>query len=188
MAEKLQTMRIIWGALLMSTFMYLVVVFVVQQNGTRPTEEISPLLAPAFALAAVGLAVASVVLPRAMLKTALLAKRWRIGELPAEQRLFSDRQGRSRYFSDPQSVRGEAFPAQQTSFMVGMALAEAVALFGFMLLYLGFGWAWGTPFFVVCWGLMLTRFPSSKRLDQQIEQAYDADLQPPEGAAGKAPR
>ena len=183
MPEKLRTTRTLWGALLASTFMYLTVLVVLQQNGTPPAGEVPWLMAPVFATLAIGLAVASVVAPRAMLRAALLAKRWELVELSPEQRMFSERQGRVRYFSDPEGVRGDAFPHQQVTFIIGMALAEAVAILGFLLLYLGFGWAWGGPFFAVCWGLMLARYPSRQRLDRQIEDTCNADLAAPGGGA-----
>ncbi len=182
---RLQTMRIIWGAILWSTFLYLFVVFFLRQNGTPPAEGGSPLMAPLFAALSVGLAAASIALPRVLQRTQLRAKQWRVTELPPGERLFSDRRGRSRHFEDPERVRAESLPVLQSTFIIGMALAEAIALFGFVLLLLGFSWTWGMPFFAVCWVLMLGRFPSQAKLDEQVEAAYDADLRRP---AEEAPR
>ena len=176
--EKLRVMRIIWAALLLSTLIYLVVALVVPPESTEELgRETSPLMPPAFAALAVALAAASIAVPRRMAKESLLQKRFALVDLAADKRMFSDAKGRARRFQDSGAARAEAFPALQTSFIVGMALAEAIALFGFVLLYLGFELSWGLPFFAVCWVLMAGRYPSPARLDQQLEEAYDADLE-----------
>jgi F0F1-type ATP synthase membrane subunit c/vacuolar-type H+-ATPase subunit K len=134
---------------------------------------------PLLAAVAVGLAAASIALPRSLAKKALLEKKLAVEEVAPEARMFSDGKGRRRHFKNPEQARAQALPALHTSVIIGMALAEAIAVNGFVLLLLGFEYSWGLPFFGVAWVLMLGRFPSSAKLDQQIEDAYDADLKVP---------
>jgi hypothetical protein len=47
----------------------------------------------------------------------------------------------------------------QTAAILGLALTEAVALFGFVLGYLGFAPIMFMPFFVVAWLIFILRFP-----------------------------
>lgn len=48
----------------------------------------------------------------------------------------------------------------QTLMIVRCAMAESIALFGFILIYLGGGWSVGLPFFLVGGLYMLVNFPS----------------------------
>jgi hypothetical protein len=57
-----------------------------------------------------------------------------------------------------------------------MALAEAVALNGFVLWFLGFPLTQAIGFFIVCWVLMIAHFPNPARYVQVLEKLYDADL------------
>jgi hypothetical protein len=59
----------------------------------------------------------------------------------------------------------------QTTFILKMAMAEAVALFGFVLHFVGFPLAYALPFFVVCWALMIARFPTLEKAIAPLEQA-----------------
>jgi len=57
-----------------------------------------------------------------------------------------------------------------------MALAESVALMGFVLWFLGFPFLYAAPMFAVCIALMLSKFPRLDFYEAQLETAYDADL------------
>jgi F0F1-type ATP synthase membrane subunit c/vacuolar-type H+-ATPase subunit K len=51
----------------------------------------------------------------------------------------------------------------QTAAILGLALTESVALFGFVLAFLGFSPASYMPFFGVAWIIFVLRFPQSTR-------------------------
>ena len=70
------------------------------------------------------------------------------------------------------------FPMYQTSLILGMAMAESVALMGFVLVYLGHPVIVGVPFFVVCWLLQATKFPTFKAVVAPVEAATKATFRP----------
>jgi len=176
--QKLMTLRLLWGALFSSTLIYLVVVFVLRSQGAELAgTEAPPGLAPVFALVAVVVAVVSIALPRKIARDALSRLDLQVGERSADERLFNEDQRRPRRFLDPARAREQAFPALQTAFILGMALAEAIALFGFVLVLMGFSLTVALPFFAVCWVLMVGRFPAPAKLDQQLVETFDADLE-----------
>jgi hypothetical protein len=57
-----------------------------------------------------------------------------------------------------------------------MAMAEAVALHGFVLWFLGFDFAYVIPLFLVSWVLMVGKFPRLPAFERELEAVYDADL------------
>ena len=177
-AQKLMTMRILWGALFSSTVIYLVVVVVLRAQGAELAGTAAPPgLAPVFALLAVVIAAVSIALPRKISRDALLRLELKVSERAADERMFSEGKRRPRRFSDPAEARERAFPVLQTAFILGMALAESIAIFGFTLLLMGLSLTVALPFFAVCWVLMVGRFPVVKKLEQQLVEVFDADLE-----------
>jgi hypothetical protein len=71
--------------------------------------------------------------------------------------------------------------------ILGLALAESVALFGLVLGQLGSPLPGVLPFFVVSWGLMLSKLPTERAIVQALEQVYDADLAGEDVKPGRAP-
>jgi F0F1-type ATP synthase membrane subunit c/vacuolar-type H+-ATPase subunit K len=57
-----------------------------------------------------------------------------------------------------------------TSLIVGLALAESVAIFGLVLGFLGAPAIVVVPFFAVAWVLMIIRFPTRERVDRQTTE------------------
>lgn len=171
--QKLMVMRVIWGALLSGTVMFLAVGFLVvtQRAQTSPPTFI---LLPVLAASAFGLAVSSLALPPFLLRQALLGLKLPTTEVPSPGPSNTRRRGKR--FADAADVRSRLVTVAQPSFIIGMALAEAVALHGFVLLFLGFDLALVVPFFVVCWGLMSAKFPRLHNFAQAAENAYDAEL------------
>lgn len=171
--DKLKVMRILWVALLSSPALFLVVGYlVVQERQEVLTPE--PLLLPVLAATALGSAMASVLLPRVLLRPALLGLRLPLTDAPAPGPSRGRR--RTRRFTDSSSARSKLLATVQTHFILGMALAESVALQGFVLWFLGFPFIYAAPFFAVSWGLMLVKFPRLPHYEQELEAAYDADL------------
>ena len=188
--DQLRVMRILWASLVASTFGFVIVAFVLRTT-VREVPEPMPILLPIGVVLALPLVVLSVWVPRTLLVQTLRRREFEVGERIGQERMFADRALRPRVFVDPAGARRDAVPAYQTAMILGMALAESVALFGLVLIVLGHGPLVGLPFFVVAWSLMLVRLPSHQALERALEQAYDADLEPVSGrrsdGAGKPP-
>lgn len=173
--NQLRVMRILWGALFASTLLFLISGYVAI-GGREDAPSPDPLMLPVLAFASAGIAGASILFPRHLLRQSFRAAKYEVTDLPKEELMFRDTPGRPRKFTDPEAVRKTLAPKVQTSFILGMALAEAVALNGFVLWFVGFPLTQTIGFFVVCWVLMLTHFPNADRDVQALEKLYDADL------------
>ena len=137
MAGQLAVPRILWAALFVSTLLYLAVIELTTVEGEPNWQG---LLLP-LAVAAVTTAGASLVAPRILL-----------------------RQRSSKSTDESSSTR--AAGAYLNSLILSMALAEAVAILGFVLGLRGAPVTVVMPFFVVTWILMLLRFPTQEKLDE----------------------
>lgn len=137
MAGQLAVPRILWAALFISTLLYLAVIELTTVEGEPNWQG---LLLP-LAVAAAMTAGASLVAPRILL-----------------------RQRSSKSTDESSSTR--AAGAYLNSLILSMALAEAVAILGFVLGLRGAPVTVVMPFFVVTWILMLLRFPTQEELDE----------------------
>lgn len=137
MAGQLAVPRILWAALFISTLLYLAVIELTTVEGEPNWQG---LLLP-LAVAAATTAGASLVAPRILL-----------------------RQRSSKSTDESSSTR--AAGAYLNSLILSMALAEAVAILGFVLGLRGAPVTVVMPFFVVTWILMLLRFPTQEELDE----------------------
>lgn len=167
------TPRILWGAIYFSTFLFLVVLVV--QPGPRP--EPQPVMAYAFAVLGLGLAVVSFTLPVILRKNAFDKVRLEITEAadPNASGIIPYRDApKRRVFADPTAAMGTAFAVYQTTLILGCALNEAIALFGFMLGFLGHPPQVFMPFFVLAWLLFPFRFPTLARVLEPLEKAKGA--------------
>lgn len=152
-APQPSVLPILWAALVASVFIYGGVLFVVTGSAAAAgTPAPEPVLLYALAGSAVVTASASIFLPRMLLAQAV-------------RRTPRPTPGAPRPAGDP------AWGAYVTSFILGMALAESVAVFGFVLGFLRFPPAEVVPFFAVSLGLMLTRFPGTERVREELENA-----------------
>jgi hypothetical protein len=170
--QKLMVMRTIWGALLGGTVMMFVVGYAVT---SERQEALSPeaMLLPVFAVLALSMAGGSVFLPPFLLRQALAGLKLATTDVPSPG---PSTRRRGKRFVDPQSIRSRLVMVAQPSFIIGMALSEAVAILGFVLWFLGFEVTLVIPFFVVCWGLMLSKFPRLATFEHTLQSVYDADL------------
>ncbi len=176
---RLRVPRILWGALVFSTCLFLVVLVIQQRTGALPTEPVNPIMLPVIAVVALGVAVFGVVFSRQMHRGLLKAAKLEVVSEVDERSgpvLFRDAAPTIRAFANPEQARAVAFTRFHTPFILGMAMSEAVALFGFTLAMLGFPMLQVLPFWVVCWGLMIMRFPTLKRVLEPLEAAHDAVL------------
>lgn len=169
MAPQLKTMRVIWAAMFIATFAYL---FVATQV-PHPAQPEQPILLPALAAVALLVAVMSVVFPAMQLKKGLQALNLPLAErqdMNAE-RMFRDLPPVTRGLADPTGALRKAWPLYHVSFILSVALSEAVALFGFVLLFLGFPWFPAILFFATSWVLIAYHFPTESRLMRAVESA-----------------
>jgi hypothetical protein len=177
-AQQLRTQRILWGALLVSTLVYLGIGLGIElAPPTPPPPAVLPL---ALAVAALGTAVMSLVVPERMARERLLALSLPVVERAAEETMFADGVRQRRRFADPATALRRAQPVGQVALILELALAESIAIEGFLLLLLRFPAAIAAPFFLLAWALMLARFPTAARLGARLERAYSADLAPAE--------
>lgn len=170
--------RILWGALLSATVIFLGVLFWQRRAGVLPAAPEDPMFLLTFAVAALSASSMSVVMPLMFRRKALLAANLAVEEIDDTGAIGMFRQSapKVRVFSDAQKARAIALATYQTSLILGMAMAESVALFGFVLGFLGFAPLQVLPFWIVAWLLMLSRFPNDKAIDEPLEKVYDARL------------
>lgn len=162
MGQRLRSLGIIWFALLLSVGMFAVALIFARSSPNAPTDFAHSAVASTYlvglgAFACVA-ALASLLVPR------LLLKRGLAGSGGSSDSLASG-------FGDSGSISLEDLAAFQASFIAGMALSESVAMFGFVLGYLGFGLGAIAPFFGVSALLMLARFPSRHRITRALRKA-----------------
>ena len=176
--HRLLTSRILWASLLSTNFIYLGVLAYVRDQRTPPPAPASALV---MSLALVGLtnAVMSFVLPQLLYRRAATATRVEtreglMGDPLGATQGFRAAAASGRVFSDEGAARRVAFQAYQSPFIVGMAMAEAVSLFGFVLGFLGAEWAQVLPFFAVGVAAQAVRFPTRRRVEGMFETVHGA--------------
>ena len=172
------TPRILWFALFGSTLIFLAIPAFLDIEDREPLE-LGTIVA--LALAGVGTAVASRVVPSINHRQSLKAKNLQVTDQvvrDASDVLPYRDAPRQRVFADPKAAENAAIIAHMTPFILGMALAEATAQFGFVLMFLGLPMVQALPFFVVAWILMLLRFPTPRAVVAPLEKTYDAKLVP----------
>lgn len=165
-ADPLVTLRVLWAAILSATIAFLVIPVSAGDAATGPT-----LLLP-FAFVALGSAVASVFLPRYVLAQGLAKLELQTVEVDDPERAFGSMVRKRRVFRDPELALRAGYRVHQTAMILGLALAEAVAIYGFVLKFLGAELSSVAPFFVVSWALILYRFPRRSVIAHSLERAY----------------
>ena len=171
--QMLQTARIMWGALSATPIVFAIVLVV-----ARPRDLVPEVPEMPFIFGGVALLVAAVswILPRHQLDLAIrnLALEQRT-EVSKEETLFRDAAPTYQVFVEPfSSAFRKIAMAYQTAFILGMAMSEAVVLFGLVIGFLGFDPIWAAPFFAVGWISMLVRFPRTAPVKRRIEALHGA--------------
>jgi hypothetical protein len=156
--RALPVIRILWGALTLSTVLLVVVSVIVQQD---PQAALQPGQLPVLAVLALGSAVASFVLPARMAAKAPL-KRPEIVE------------GAPGRFAHAEDAARHALGRGQTGFILSMALSEVVSMVGLVLHMFGAPLAISSPFFVAGTLLAVLHFPRLPRLVAPYERACGA--------------
>ncbi len=170
----LRTMRILWTAELAAAFIFLVVLLVLRSTGDLPTE-VEPLMLPAFGVTALVATVVSLILPAKVWASMTQRTEPAIEEeVVKEEALFRQAPKMRRVFVKPEAARRTASQQWLTPFILGVALGEAVAIFGLVLGILGFGLLEVMPFFVVGWLLIAWRLPRQQAIEAAFEKRHDA--------------
>ncbi len=160
-APSFATLRIIWGAILSSTVMFLVVLGVID----RPDELENAMLLPIFGFVAASTAVSAVAFPEFLLRQTLTAKKGEIPTTEVPDPTAPPGFGKQhRVPSNPEAAHRSVLAAYSTKTILGCALSEAVCIFGFVLGFLGVSLPWVLPFFVVGWLAMGYNFPSEAKM------------------------
>lgn len=170
----LRTMRILWAAQLAAAFVFLVVLLVMRSTGDLATE-VEPFMLPSIGGVALIVAVTSFILPAKL--WASMAQRTKPAieeEVVEEEALFRQAPKTRRVFTKPQEARRTACGQWFTPFVLGMALGEAIAIFGLTLGLLGHGLLEVMPFFVVGWLLIALRLPRQRAIEAAFEKRHDA--------------
>lgn len=171
--QALATMKVLWASISFSTVIFLVIGLKVAQTPEEPPPLV---MLFAFATLSLGLIAASQLMPKQMLMAALKAQKFQVVEPPAQERMFNDSPRRGRKFAQPDQVRQKLIQCAQTPLILGIALSEAIAIMGLMLMMLGFQLQHTLGFFVVSWVLLLGKFPKLESFERVLEASYDAEL------------
>ncbi|MFO0649586.1 MAG: hypothetical protein U0326_25355 [Polyangiales bacterium] len=179
-APRLKTMRIIWGALCFSVVLYPMILVAAGHAEPSVRQPESSFIA-AITVVALVVAALSVVMPKLLFPQ---MARGRARLLISEDRAITD-QGQhgfrdvassvlTRTFNDPVAAENAAFGVYFTRLILELALAEAVANFGFVLAFLGLGLKSTAPFFAVALVLQLARYPTRDTVLRAFEDALGA--------------
>lgn len=167
-------MTILWAALLASVFIYIVVGFFI--TGDREPTELDGTLVVIMAVCALGAGGASFILPQMMFSPERIRKHMRetepdleaLAKDPQTQQVDEDKLESLKTLSEVEQ-RLVGLPALYFApFILGLALAESVAIFGLMLTFMGGDMTYMLPFCGAAIVLMIMRYP---RLDPIFDRA-----------------
>jgi hypothetical protein len=162
--RMLPTARILWGALVVSTLLIAFMAFRLPQD---PHLHLDPNVELILGVVAVGIAIASFVVPP--LVATSNARRLDVGIFPANQLT-----GATARFLDPQRAARQALGIGQTTLILSMALSEVPSLLGLVLHMQGAPTPHVVPLFAAGTLLSLVRFPTVARMKSPFERAVGA--------------
>lgn len=169
------TLRILWFALLASVFLYLgIAIAVLSKVAMKPQIPFMPFVLGGLSLV---IAVLSFVLPPVIYAQVAKAVEIDVKDevVPsAFPSRYREALPKRQIFSDPQAATNKAFALFMTPFILSLALSEAIALFGLILVQMGFGVLTGLPFFFVGAVLIALRFPTEAKVRDMFEKARGA--------------
>ncbi len=152
--KQLQSLRIVWFAILLSTIGFAAVAVVLPSPHLRRAP--AAMLPFAFGVVALGVAVMSFVLPATVLRQNLQRQPPPVvgDAIRMDDQLFAS-----------------LFPQLQTRVILAVAMSQSVSLFGLMLNRVGFDLSRSAPFFVVGTLLIAARFPTRQAFCAAVERA-----------------
>lgn len=172
------TARLLWASLVMSTVFLLITLQILQGQAQRA----APLPAPtSFAIALLGCVtfMLSFVAPRALRRRLIVQARHATREVPRDgpdAGGYRDGVAVTRVFVDPEGTERLAWGAYQTTLILGLALAESCALFGFVIAFLNQSMLLSVPLFALAWIAMSTKFPTRRAFVDPLERVTGATL------------
>ena len=171
MQSPLVTARVVWAGIIASVGVF----FVVLHVSEHPTEPQTPAMFPLFAIAALSAAVASFLVPPRIHAEMARAQGIETREEPNSVTPGAAT-GTRRAFAQPDKARAAAWRLFNSSFILSLALSEAVALFGFAVGFTGFGEERALPFFAVALVLLALRFPRGGAAEKMLEKSLGASF------------
>jgi hypothetical protein len=169
MEQRILTVRILWGAMLASILFYVVVLHMITIQ--PPLEPLNPAFPLVFACVGVSTAIASFIVPKVATRQALVRLKLPLAEVPDSNAPDAFKKT-IRTFAHPEDAAFRAAGVFHTGFILSFALSEAVALLGFALAFLAYGWGTAAPFFVAGFLLIALRFPREETIISGLEHAY----------------
>lgn len=171
---NLQTPRILWLALLMSIPMYVVVGFLAAPKDLT----IEPTMSIVLMVVALSEAVASFLLPAHIRRRGYLGAKLPVEEVPDPnaETMFRDSPPMIRQFAESEAALKRLNTLAWTPFIIELAMSEAVAVFGLVMMFLGAEPLMWVPFMALGAILMLVRFPTEPRFVRGLERIYDARM------------
>jgi hypothetical protein len=175
MAARLQVVRILWMALFVSSLMFLFMItshLAHDENARLPPHMPELLGALSF-----GIAMISIVLPARGFDAALRAMDVTFeNEVGEPVGSFRESAPVQKLIAKPHDTVIAAFTRFQTPFLLGMALAESINLFGFTLGYMGAHPYAYAPFFALGLALMVSKYPRLVTITSALERVKGAKI------------
>lgn len=166
-----QTLVILWGSLLTSQALFIVVLFMI----SAPPPNLDPVLLPVGVLVASSAAVASLLVPRVIFNAKVKQLRVEVSEVDDPEGLPGF--GKAiKVPKDPMRVIRSLIMPYTTATILGCALAESISIWGFILKFLGAEWVVAAPFFAAGMLLTATHFPSESTCVARAEKALGMTL------------
>jgi len=175
-SQRLLTMRIIWFALLIACFLYMVIVYVVLTPTAVPS---TPQMPYFFGAVAACIAIVSFLMPRMVYSQVARVAKVKTKEEAASSAFpesYRDAMPKRVVFAEPHVAMGKAYVCFMNPFVMSLAFSEAVAVFGFVIAMLGFAWQASLPFFLTGAVLIAIRFPTESTVLRMFEQAQGASF------------
>lgn len=173
--SQLGVLRVLWGALVSSMLIIVGVTVLV----IEPTSPPDPILLVGLGLTGATVAVVSLVWPRLFFLRLLATMNPKLTDVTdstgSDVLPYRDTK-RRRVFASPDAAARGALTRYQTVFILKMALAESVGIFGLVLCVLGHELTSVAPFFVVALALQLARFPRPASWERPLEAQFGASL------------
>jgi hypothetical protein len=176
MGPYLRAPRTLWLALMLASLLYPVVVVFARANDPEPlAPEI--FLLPAFHLAALLTTIAIAIVPRRMRARSFRAFGPRVetagGEAEAWPGYRSKVRG-ARVLRLGDADRRAVARSYRAAHVAALALAEAIALMGFVLGFLGFPWPFWAPVSAFGTFLIALLYPTERAMLRPLERAHAA--------------
>jgi hypothetical protein len=170
-----RTLRLLWASIALGVGVFAGLTAVLPP----PLAEGDPTLFFVFAAVALGNGMLSFVVPKIVYRNGLQREKIPIDEVPdpnAPAGFGSVR--RVRIFRNPEAARRLARQHFRQTFIIGLALAESVAVFGFVANRLGHPQLFTLPFFLVSGVLIAVKFPSGDAPEKWFEATLGATFPP----------